>query len=345
MRNHPNLEGQIIRELNKGDMLIVLDETDDFYAVQPPSDTKAYIFRTFVLDNQIEGNHVNVRLSPDLEAPIMAQLNTGDRVNGSISSINAKWYEIAPPESTRFYVAKEYLENVGEPSLMAALEKRKEEAAQQLQSTEFLSREEMQKPFPEINPEQIIKNYQAIINNYSDFPDYVAKARELLVHLQEDFLNKKIAYLDGKAKEKADYLDNMSSKHPTPASEPFIPVVAALETSEPVSSRMTPWVPQEQALYETWSTNRGGGSVEEFYGEEKGRSVTLSGILEPYKHPIKNRPGDYLLVSKSQNLPIAYLYSTKVDLDPLQGSEVTVEAVERPNNHFAYPAYFVLSIE
>ena len=75
------------------------------------------------------------------------------------------------------------------------------------------------------------------------------------------------------------------------------------------------------------------------------QAVSLSGFLEPYKHPIKNRPGDYLLVSKSQNLPIAYLYSTHVDLEPLQGTEVTVRAAPRPNNHFAYPAYFVLSIE
>ena len=260
MRNHPNLEGQIIRELNKGEMLAVVGETEDFFIVLPPADTKAYVFRTFVLDDQIEGNHVNVRLAPDLEAPIIAQLNTGDRVKGAISPTNSKWYEVATPESTRFYVAKEQLRKCGDPSMLATLEKRKEEANQLIQSTLRISQDEMRKPFPEINLDRIVKNYQTIMNNYSDFPEQAAKAKELLVQLQEDFLNKKMAYLDLKTKEKADFLDSMAK-----------PIFAA-ETAEPTSAqtpvRINPWMPQEQTLFESWSLSKGGGTVEEFYGQE-----------------------------------------------------------------------------
>src|SRR5689334_11520447 len=64
MRNQAHLDAKIVRELNKGDMIVVVGENEDFYAVQPPPDIKAYVFRTFVLDNLIEGNKVNVRLAP-----------------------------------------------------------------------------------------------------------------------------------------------------------------------------------------------------------------------------------------------------------------------------------------
>jgi hypothetical protein len=41
-------------------------------------------------------------------------------------------------------------------------------------------------------------------------------------------------------------------------------------------------------------------------------------------------------------LPIAYLYSTQVDLQGKVGQAVTLQAAPRPNHHFAFPAYFVL---
>ena len=53
--------------------------------------------RTFVLDNVIEGNRVNARLKPDLESPVVAQLNSGDRVEGIIHPANNKWMEIKLP--------------------------------------------------------------------------------------------------------------------------------------------------------------------------------------------------------------------------------------------------------
>src|SRR5262249_24708062 len=71
LRLQPNLESKILREFNKGDLLIVMADKGDFYAVKPPVDFKGFIFRTFVLDNVVEGNRVNVRLEPDLEAIVI----------------------------------------------------------------------------------------------------------------------------------------------------------------------------------------------------------------------------------------------------------------------------------
>lgn len=339
MRTQPSLDGQIIRELGKGDMVVVVNETDDFYTVQCPPDLKAYIFRTFVLDNQIEGNHVNVRSLPDLEAPIIAQLNTGDKIDGAISALNNKWFEISPPLSTKFYICKDYVEKLGDASLMATLTRRKEEANLLLEATERISLEEMQKPFPEINLERLSHNCQTLIKDYSDFSEQALKAKELLTKLQEEYLTKKIAYLELKASQKAEHFDAQI------VSKTLVEQEKTDEKAEDLSSSLAVWLPQEKTLYEQWSEQEFARSVDDFYAEQRSEAITLQGLLESYKLPIKNRPGDYLLVNKSNNLPIAYLYSTKVDLQGIVGKEVTITAVERPNNFFAYPAYFVLAVE
>ena len=59
LRLQPNLEGPILKELVQGDMLIIIGETEDFYAVQPPTGSKAYVFRTYILDGVVEASRVN----------------------------------------------------------------------------------------------------------------------------------------------------------------------------------------------------------------------------------------------------------------------------------------------
>ena len=54
MRLQPLYDGQILKEMNSGDMVIVVGESDDFFAVQPPAEFKGYVYRTYVLDNVIE---------------------------------------------------------------------------------------------------------------------------------------------------------------------------------------------------------------------------------------------------------------------------------------------------
>ncbi|MGK5594101.1 MAG: SH3 domain-containing protein [Parachlamydiaceae bacterium] len=344
LRNQPNLDGQIIKELKKGDMLVVLGESDDFYTVQPPSDIKAYVFRTFVLDNQIEGSNVNVRLGPDLESPIIAKLSSGDRVDGlTLCSTHNKWFEITPPASARFYVAKDYIEKIGDASLMAKLLKKEAELSKLLDSTIQLSTLEMGKDYPEVNLEAITKNYHFIIQNGHEFPAFATQAKEQLAQLQEDYLNKKIAYLEAKAFEKPSISPLVVAKPETATVAPV--TTATLQPAPSSQGTLFPiaWAPKEESIYEFWLGQNGKGSVEDFYAEQKKRSLTLQGRLELYNHTIKNRPGDYVLVSKDHNQPIAYLYSTMVDLDDKIGNEITLEVVERPNNHFAYPAYFVLS--
>lgn len=378
LRLQPNLEGYILKEINKDDYVIVVGESDEYYAVLPPKDLKTYVFRTYVLDNVVEGNRVNVRLDPDLDSPVIAQLTTGDKVEGTISPLNSKWLEIKTPDTVRLYVSKEYVEKVGDPSMMARLEKRRDEVNALLNSTYLISQSELQKPFEQINLDNVFTNFSKIVKLYSDFPEQVTRAKEMLAKIQETYLTKKIAYLETKAQSLDDHTSKLSpntqnqleqlertiqssqnsdqqeSANNLPADESLViaatdqPIIIdwnhAFDTSK-MTDKMSSWVQAEKSLYDTWLEGHPNGTPETYYHEQIEEAVTLRGLVEPYHRTIRNKPGDYILVNKVNNLPIAYLYSTQINLQDKVGQEVTLKALPRPNNHFAFPAYFVVSVD
>lgn len=352
MRVQPNLDAKILKELAKDDLVVVVGESEDFYAIKPPADTKGYVFRTFVLDNVIEGNRVNVRLEPELDGPIIAQFSSGDRVDGTISPLNSKWIEVTPPSSVRFYIAKEYLEKIGDPDLMSRIQHRRTEVNSLLSTAYSMSQAELLKPFPEINLNGAISTYNKIIQQFGDFPEQVARAKELLTSVQEKYLQSKIAYLETRAQ----LLDEVYQKSgqeqqaqkqasitpERPLEEFNISDNEATVTGKSVTVKMTQWNTNEQKLIDQWLQDNPNATAEQFYDDQSAHSVSLKGIVEHYNRNIKNKPGDFLLVNPSTHLPTAYLYSTHVNLQDLVGHEITLQVVPRPNNNFAFPAYFVL---
>ena len=329
LRANADLDGRVVRELNRNDLIVVVGEKGDFYAVEPPSGIKAYVFRSFILDGVVEGNRVNVRLEPSLDAPVIGHLSSGDRINGIISSLNNKWYEISPPAGTRFYVAKEFINSIGGPEVKAQLDKRRIAAEQLLDAATLLTQAEMKKPFHEMDIERIKQNYQTVINDYSELSELADKAKEAFNALQEEYTQRKIAYLEEKSEGKVSSDEGKS--------------VARFETALNPTDRMKMWEPVEESLYLGWASRNEYRSIDEFYDEQKQGAHTVTGIVEPYTTPVKRKPGDFIL--KDKDLPLAYIYSTQINLQDYAGKKVTLLVTPRSNNNFAFPAYFVLSVE
>jgi hypothetical protein len=365
MRLQSTYDGAVLRELNRNDLVIVLGETEDFYAVQPPADFRAYVFRTYVLDNVIEGNRVNVRLKPELEAPVVAQLNSGDRVEGTVHSANNKWLEIKIPETARFYIAKEYIEKAGDAGFKARLERKHDEAYHLLNTTEAVSKAEMQKPFEQINIEGIKANYQHVIFDYPEFPDASNRAKEALAALQEAYTAKKLAYLENQSrtssstietnkklaaelqaqKNKVTHLEQQIEQSRQLSDQPIILAPTASHKSKQLPVNMATWLPIEENLFSTWSQQTGNQNPRDFYEQQKQQGIVLRGVIDPYTRPVKNKPGDYMLLNTASKLPIAFLYSTHLNLQDYVGHEISIVVSPRTNNNFAFPAYFVLTLE
>jgi hypothetical protein len=327
MRLKADLDSRVMKELSKGELVKVVGEKGDFWAVEAPQETDAYVFRSFVLDGTVEGSHVNVRLEPSTDAPILTHLNSGDHIeNASVSPINSKWLKIALPAHTRFYVAKDYVEYAGGPEVKERLEKRRHTAEQLLEASAVLGKAELRKPFEEIDFDRVAKGYRSVIDDFSELSELVDQAKESLASFQEEYLQKKISHLDQEAV--------ATTRRPG----------NSLETAgDAMTDKMRLWEPLEEALYSSWSTLNDNKSRQDYYEEQTLASVEISGIVEPYVTPAKNRPGDFIV--RDKDLPVAYIYSTKVNLQNLVGKQVKLVGVPRPNNNFAFPAYYVIAAE
>jgi len=362
LRIQANLDSPILRELNRNDMVIVVGESDDFYAVQPPADVKGYVYRTFVLDDVVEGERVNVRLEPDLASPIIAQLSQGERVKSTVSSLDKKWLEISPPNSTRFFVCKDYVEKIGDPTLMSTIEKRREEVTDLLNEAYLASQTELQKPYEDIHLDDVTANLNRVVNDYADFPAQSGRAKEILASNQATYLLKKVAYMEAKFPSQQNANTSQATKqnstdqqqNSTSAPLALATTASANSVNQPAqapsfsnatSFSMTRWNSLEQQLYEEWKKENPSATVDDFYQYQLENAVAIQGIIEPYTRTVKNKPGDYLLVNQANHLPIAYLYSSKVNLEAQVGHEVTIHVSNRDNHNFAFPAYFVLSID
>lgn len=277
MRAGADLNSPILRELTEGTLVGVVSEEDTFYAIKPPKDIKAFVYRTYILDNVVDAVHVNVRLEPSLEAPIVVQLNKGDRVEGTISRLNSRWLEISIPDNVHFYIAKNFVENAGTPDLLDA------------------QRQEIPTSRPVV---------ETVQNN--------AVTREPV--------------------------DQHTALETAPDS-------TNASTEPLLSDRMSAWVPKENQITSNWLSDHPEQTVEDFYSAQLQEATQIRGIIQPYARPVKNKPGNYLLLSHHDNQPMAFLYSTKVDLQGRVGQVVNVVVTPRANNDFAFPAYFVLTVE
>jgi len=348
IRAKPDLDAHVVRQMNKSELLLVVSEEGDFYGIEPLKDTKAYVFRSYILDNVVEANRVNVRLEPHVDAPIISQLQAGDKVQGQVCSMNHKWLEIAPPKGTRFYVSKEFISNVGGPEYLAAMESRKMQVDELLTSAYFNAEAECKKSYEEMAPQQAIEQFQTILKNFADFPEAVAQAKEGLALLKETYLNKKISFLESKAELSPVAKEELLAKHNIENKDLFSDSSSKLDPALwnkriQKKENLSFWDTLEESLYLSWTAFHSGKKFDDFYAEQKANASVLTGKLEPYDNEVKNKPGDYIL--RGSDAPLAYLYSTQINLDKFAGKTVTVLASPRPNNHFAFPAYFVLSVD
>jgi uncharacterized protein YgiM (DUF1202 family) len=348
LRIKPDVDSHIVRQFNKNDLLLIVGEEGEFYAVQPPKETKAYVFRSYILDNVVEANRVNVRLEPHVDAPIIAQLQAGTRLESHVCPMNHKWLEVAPPATTRFYVSKDFIAQAGGPEFLAQMEKRKQKVEELVQTAYATADAEFKKSYEEISLELLLSQFQTVARDYTDFPNSVAQAKEGIALVKQTYLQKKIDFLESKAQLSPVAKEELLAKHKEENRELF-GGESTTSNSDLFAKRAQKkgsegfWDTMEESLYLSWTAFHSGKKMDEFYAEQKANASVLTGTVEAYPNPVKNRPGDYIL--KGRDAPLGYLYSTAINLEKYVGKQVTLLAAPRPNNHFAFPAYFVLNVE
>ena len=325
MRLGAHLDAPIVNELEKGTLLLVRGKRDDYYQVAPASDTKAYVFRTFVLDGLIEGSHVNVRLKPDLDANVIAQLNTGDVIDGKVCPFNNKWIEFPIPKEVSFYVATDFIDHKGDENYLSDHVRKESEGAQALLNAKLFAEKELTKPFMDVDFSSIQDQFDQITNLYSDYEHIIDEALGYYRMIQDEYVAKKVQFRNALFKK---VLSESVGNDPDTA-----PNIGWIDPR---------WLEQEGALVDEWLKSRPGMRDENFYLEETRLSMSVKGVVKAYDKPVYNKPGDYVLIGPQTQIPLAYLYSTHVNLSEYLDETVEFKVSSRPNNHFAFPAYYVL---
>jgi hypothetical protein len=340
VRLQPNLDGMIIKEVKQGDLVVVTGEVDDFYVVKPEPECKGYIYRAYVLDNIVEANHVNVRLGPDTNAPILTQVGQGDHITGSICPTNSKWLMVDLPQTVRFYMAKDYIANVGDASLYTRVKMRQQQMSQKLDTIAKNIQNELNHSFADIQLVSYVNDLKTIIAQNNDLPEIADRAQGLMKSMQEKYLQLSLGR-------------PLSTESDVPATPPApvsqIAMVDAPAASSPDMNaapirHLSSFVLEQQEMGVIDQALRSGKAPgkDAFYAEELRHALEIIGQLVPYDRPVKNRPGDFMLVDTKTKVPMAYLYSSTVDLHQFAGQTLRLLVSPRPNHHFALPAYFVL---
>jgi hypothetical protein len=341
LRAASNTQSAIIQDLNKNDLVLVVGEENEFYAVQPFAEHKLFVFRSYLLDNVVEAHRVNVRLKPSTEAPIVGVLSQNEKVQGIISPENSKWLELTIiPEHVRFYVAKEFITKEGDPSIYLQINQKKKDALAVLNNAQKLAKAETKKSFNEMAPESITNQLEMLVKDYSEFPSIVDEAKKTMKQLNKTYQTKKHSFLDNQKNLKAPPVVVAQIPEKAKQEEVNNPV----QETKPVEvDAMNFWKPVEDALFATWSSFHPEKTTQEFYAEQEANSTLLSGVVEPYDSAAKNKPGNYVL--KNEDKIVAFLYSTQINLQEFVGKSVNISASPRANNNFAFPAYYVISVQ
>ena len=209
----------------------------------------------------------------------------------------------------------------------------------------------MQKKLRGNGAQETALKFQNVIRSYSDFPESVQMAKQGLALLKDTYLQKKIAYLESRSELSEAAKDELIAKHKADNQALFENEIVKPDPNlfgkrnapKAETGRMHFWDTIEESLYLSWSAFHAGKKMDDFYQEQKANATVIIGKVETYDHPVKNKPGDYVL--RNAGAPLAFVYSTQVDLEKFVGKNITMLVSPRPNNHFAFPAYFVLSVE
>jgi hypothetical protein len=325
LRLNPSLDGLILKECSQGDLLVITGEEGDFYAVKPDSSWKGYVYRAYILDNTVEAHNVNLRLEPDTGAPILAKLNQGDHIVGTLCQNNNKWLVVDLPEDLRFYIAKSYVSKVGDVAFYQKSVTKRAQTVSRLEQIEHAITVELQKPFPEIQLVPLVNDLKVIAAQSQELPELAARAQALIQTAQETYLAKS----PGHTSHQEIAMVTKTAELPAPQKTALPHRFASCALEEQENTLVS------QAI-------QSGKTAEKFYQDELANSLELFGQLIPYERIVRNRPGDFMLVDATTKVPLAYLYSTKVDLGLYSGQMIKVRVTARPNHHFALPAFFVV---
>jgi uncharacterized protein YgiM (DUF1202 family) len=122
IRSDSTITSEVICRLNKDDIVDVSSELYDWYKIKLPKEASLFIKKEFVAivnekTAKVSKDNVNLRLRPDISAPILGKVNKDEAVN--IIGDNGEWYKIEAVANSFGWVHKNFLNKVDKKARIA----------------------------------------------------------------------------------------------------------------------------------------------------------------------------------------------------------------------------------
>lgn len=118
VRSGADTTASVIATLSLGEYVQIIDSEDDWYLIQLSNGNQGWVYNDLVVpmyDNKdlmkkgiVNGNGVNVRELPNVNANVIKSLNKGSEVK--LVGENAEWYEILIDDQLKGWIRSDYIE-------------------------------------------------------------------------------------------------------------------------------------------------------------------------------------------------------------------------------------------
>lgn len=110
LRAKPMLIVEVAGQVQAGAILNVKSSREDWIEVEVPHEIGVWVSRSYVKDDKITGNNVNIRAGPGMNFSVIGQLNEGESVE--IMESYGDWLKIAPKPQCSLWVHRSLVEPV-----------------------------------------------------------------------------------------------------------------------------------------------------------------------------------------------------------------------------------------
>lgn len=163
-----NANTAVVTQLNKGKLVLVLEEDDAFFFIEPPEGTTFWIYSRLVRDGWPKSDDVNVRSGPGTHYPIVCQVDKNTSLD--IVEEKEKWIRIRPPQGSTAKINKDYVVYFSTPENYAAKLEEEKISQEQFKEIEAFRRVELNKSMMEINFDLLLGKYQNLLDQFPGSP-------------------------------------------------------------------------------------------------------------------------------------------------------------------------------
>ena len=173
LRSGPGVNFEILRKLDKGNTVLVLEADNEWLKLSLPRNSNAFIHKDFIkaensIFGVITGKRVNIRAGEGTNFNIIGQLNTEDQVE--IIRKGTDWFHIYPYENCFAWVHKDFVKKSGAAKDYVDNEIKKREGLKLLIEAETFEKTSKQAAINSKDLSPIIQRYKVIIRDYAQSP-------------------------------------------------------------------------------------------------------------------------------------------------------------------------------